>query len=287
MSRNIAICNQKGGTGKTTSAINIAAYLALSGRKTLLIDLDPQANATSGVGVNTEGIERNIYHVLLDQASIEETIIDSSIPNLHVCPSARELTGAQIELVGMMAREFRLTKAVEKVADQFEFIIFDCPPSLGLLTLNALCAAHSVIVPLQCEYYALEGLSHLVNTIQLVKDNLNPRLEVDGILLTMADYRTNLTHEVIAETRNFFVERENKLKVFDTVIPRNVRLSEAPSFGKPIVLYDKHSLGAKKYEQLCQEYLGIDIPEVDSDETNKTEGVPQQDEVKDGEESLR
>lgn len=275
MSRNIAICNQKGGTGKTTSAINIAAYLALSGKKTLLVDLDPQANATSGIGVKAEDIKHNVYQVLLGQASIEDAIVASPISNLYVCPSARELTGAQIELVGMMAREFRLKKAIGKIAGTFDYVIFDCPPSLGLLTLNALCAAHSVIVPLQCEYYALEGLSHLLNTIKLIRDNLNPQLEVDGILLTMADYRTNLTHEVISETRNFFIEGENRLKVFDTVIPRNVRLSEAPSFGKPIVLYDKQSLGAKKYEQLCQEYLGIDTSGVETDEDKAVEPISQ------------
>ena len=265
MSKSIAICNQKGGTGKTTSAINISAYLALSGKKILLVDLDPQSNATSGVGIKSDEIEKNVYHVLLNEVPIEEVIIDSPIPNLQVCPASRELSGAQVELVGVMAREFRLKKAVERLKPSLDFIFFDCPPSLGLLTLNALCAADSVMIPLQCEYYALEGLSHLLNTIELVKKNLNSQLEVDGVLLTMADYRTNLTHEVIAETRSFFDQSESKMKVFDTVIPRNIRLSEAPSFGKPITLYDKNSLGAKKYEQLCQEYLGINIPNINGE----------------------
>ena len=254
MGKIITVCNQKGGTGKTTSAINIAAYLALAGKKVVLIDLDPQANATSGIGINKHQITKSTYHVLLEEAELKELLHPSAIPNLWVAPSNLDLTGAEVELVGALGREYRLKRALHKERDNFDFMIIDSPPSLGLLTINGLCAADSVIIPVQCEFYALEGLTQLSNTVRLVKDNLNPNLEIEGVLLTMADYRTNLTKEVIDEARNYFKE-----KVYQTVIPRNIRLTESPSFGKPIALYDKESLGAQKYEELCKEILGLPI----------------------------
>lgn len=256
MGKIISICNQKGGTGKTTSSINLAAYFANLDKKVMLIDLDPQANATSGIGVNKHNIVKSTYHILLEELDINEILQPTALSNLMVAPSNLDLTGAEVELVGVMGREHRLRKALERVRDNFDFILIDSPPSLGLLTINALCASDSIIIPVQCEYYALEGLTQLVNTIKLVKENLNPNLEIEGVILTMADYRTNLTKEVIREARDYFKE-----KIYKTVIPRNIRLTEAPSFGKPILLYDKESIGAKKYEQLSKEILGIPIPE--------------------------
>ncbi len=256
MGKIITICNQKGGVGKTTSAINIAAFLAVAGKKVMLVDLDPQANATSGIGINKHDIKKSTYHVLLEEIDIQNILLPTAIPNLSLAPSNLDLTGAEVELVGSLGREYRLKRALEKIKTEFDFIIVDSPPSLGLLTINGLCAADSVIVPVQCEYYALEGLTQLNNTIRLVKDNINQNLVIEGVLLTMADYRTNLTREVIAEARNHF-----KDKVYQTVIPRNIRLTEAPSFGKPIYLYDKDSLGAHKYEELCREILGLPLKE--------------------------
>ncbi|MDP8259815.1 MAG: AAA family ATPase [Candidatus Gygaella obscura] len=250
MEKIIAICNQKGGTGKTTSAVNISAFLALAGRKVLLVDLDPQANATSGAGVDKKKVGKSIYHIILEDSDPKDVVRETAVKNLFLIPANVDLTGAEVELVSQMSRENRLKKAFVLLQDDFDFIIIDCPPSLGLLTINALTAADSVIVPLQCEYYALEGLTQLTNTIELVRENLNPNLKIEGVLLTMADFRTNLTKEVIQEARNFFKE-----KVYKTVIPRNIRLSEAPSFGKPIFLYDKDSIGAKKYWELCCEML--------------------------------
>ncbi|MEW6100963.1 MAG: AAA family ATPase [Candidatus Omnitrophota bacterium] len=254
MGKVIAVCNQKGGTGKTTSAINIASYLALAGRKVMLVDLDPQANATSGVGINKHSVTKSTYHVLLEELDIKETLQTTAINNMWVAPSNIDLTGAEVELVGALGREYRLKRSLSKEKDNFDFIIIDSPPSLGLLTINGLCAADSVLIPVQCEYYALEGLTQLNNTIKLVKDNLNPDLSIEGVLLTMADFRTNLTKEVIQEARNFF-----QSKVYETVIPRNIRLTEAPSFGKPIFLYDKDSLGAQRYEELTKEILGVSL----------------------------
>lgn len=263
MGKVITICNQKGGVGKTTSAINIAVFLAVLGKKVLLIDLDPQANATSGIGLNKHSITKSTYHVLLEELDIKDILQSTSISDLVVAPSNLDLTGAEVELVGSLGREYRLKRALEKIKPAYDFIIIDSPPSLGLLTINGLCAADSVLIPVQCEYYALEGLTQLNNTIRLVKDNINPQLVIEGVLLTMADYRTNLTKEVIQEARNHF-----KDKVYKTVIPRNIRLTEAPSFGKPIFVYDKDSLGAKKYEELCQEILGLPF----NSQTVKTEG---------------
>lgn len=254
MGKIIVICNQKGGVGKTTSAINIAVFLAVAGKKVMLIDLDPQANATSGIGLNKHNVLKSTYHVLLEELDIKDILQPSAIPNLLVAPSNLDLTGAEVELVGSLGREYRLKKALEKIKNEFDFIIIDSPPSLGLLTINGLCAADSVLIPVQCEYYALEGLTQLNNTIRLVKDNINTNLVIEGVLLTMADFRTNLTKEVIQEARNHF-----KDKVYTTVIPRNIRLTEAPSYGKPIFLYDKDSLGSQKYRELCAEILGCPI----------------------------
>ena len=254
MGKIIAICNQKGGVGKTTTSINLAAYLAMAGKKVMLIDLDPQANSTSGIGINKHDILKSTYHVLLEEAKFVDILQKTAINNLVLAPSNLDLTGAEVELVGALGREYRLKRALQPEKDNYDFIIIDSPPSLGLLTINGLCAADSVIIPVQCEYYALEGLTQLHNTIKLVKENLNPALAIEGVLLTMADFRTNLTKEVIQEARNHF-----KDKVYNTVIPRNIRLTEAPSFGKPIVLYDANSLGAQKYAELSKEILGLDI----------------------------
>ncbi|MBU0709958.1 MAG: AAA family ATPase [Candidatus Omnitrophica bacterium] len=251
MGKIIAICNQKGGTGKTTSAINISTYLSLAGKKVMLIDLDPQANTTSGIGINKHNVQRSTYHVLLEEAELKDILHPTAIPNLMLAPSNLDLTGAEVELVGALGREHRLKRALDKERDNFDYLIIDSPPSLGLLTINALDAANSVLIPVQCEYYALEGLTQLNNTIKLVKENLNPDLVIEGVLLTMADFRTNLTKEVIQEARNYFKE-----KVFNTVIPRSIRLTESPSFGKPVALYDKVSVGALKYEELTKELLG-------------------------------
>jgi len=254
MGKIIAICNQKGGVGKTTTSINLAAFLAMAGKKVMLIDLDPQANATSGIGINKHDIQKSTYHILLEEAKFVDILQKTAINNLILAPSNLDLTGAEVELVGALGREYRLKRAVQSEKENYDFMIIDCPPSLGLLTINGLCAADSVIIPVQCEYYALEGLTQLHNTIILVKENLNPSLTIEGVLLTMADFRTNLTKEVIQEARNHFHE-----KVYITVIPRNIRLTEAPSFGQPIALYDQNSLGAQKYEDLSREILGLPL----------------------------
>jgi len=254
MGKIIAICNQKGGVGKTTTSINLAAYLAMAGKKIMLIDLDPQANATSGIGINKHDIQKSTYHILLEESRLADILQKTAIDHLVLAPSNLDLTGAEVELVGVLGREYRLKRALQTERNNYDFMIIDSPPSLGLLTINGLCAADSVIIPVQCEYYALEGLTQLHNTIRLVKENLNPSLSVEGVLLTMADFRTNLTKEVIQEARNHF-----KDKVYHTVIPRNIRLTEAPSFGKPIALYDQDSLGAQKYDELSKEILRLDI----------------------------
>jgi chromosome partitioning protein len=251
MSRTIAICNQKGGVGKTTTAINLATFLAFSKKRALLIDIDPQGNATSGLVINKHNIKASVYEMLIEDADPRSIIISSGIDHFSIIPSTLSLTGAEVELVGIMGREYKLKKAIAPILPEYDFIIIDCPPSLGLLTINALAAADSVLIPVQCEYYALEGLSQLVNTINLVRENINSALNIEGVLLTMADFRTNLTNEVINEARNFF-----KGKVYNTVIPRNVKLTEAPGFGKPIALYDKHSIGAQKYQDFVNELLG-------------------------------
>lgn len=252
MAKTIAICNQKGGVGKTTTAINLGTYLAFSGKRTLLIDIDPQGNATSGLGINKHDLKISIYDLLIDESDPKPIIIPTGINSLSLLPSTISLTGAEVELVGAMGREYRLKKALSSILGDYEFILVDCPPSLGLLTINALAAADTVLIPIQCEYYALEGLSQLVNTVNLVKTNINSSLAIEGVLLTMADYRTNITNEVIEEARKFFKE-----KVYNTVIPRNVKLTEAPGFGKPIALYDKVSIGAQRYKAFADELLGV------------------------------
>jgi len=256
--KKIAICNQKGGVAKTTSAINIAAYLALKGKKTLLIDLDPQANTTSGVGINKKEIQQSIYNVLHEHIGLEQAIKDTEIEYLSVVPSNINLTGAEVELVNVMGREYHLKKALSEMQRSFDYIILDCPPSLGLLTINGLTAADSILIPIQCEYYALEGLGQLISTFKLVRENLNERLDIEGVLLTMVDSRTNLTKEVISEVKKFFGD-----KVYKTVIPRTIKLAEAPGFGKPIALYDPDSLGAKKYDEVASEILGIYVSSED------------------------
>ncbi|MDD4957329.1 MAG: AAA family ATPase [Candidatus Omnitrophica bacterium] len=254
--KKIAFCNQKGGVAKTTSALNVATYLALLGKKTLLIDLDPQANATSGIGIDKATIEKSIYNVLHEHIRLEEAIHNTDIDNLFVIPSNINLTGAEVELVNVMGREYRLKKALQDMPQQMDFVIMDCPPSLGLLTINGLTAATSIIIPIQCEYYALEGLSQLMQTIKLIKDNLNDKLYIEGVLMTLADFRTNLTKEVIDEVKKYFGE-----KVYKTIIPRTIKLTEAPGFGKPIALYAPTSPGAEKYENVAKEILGIPIEE--------------------------
>ncbi len=251
MSKVIGICNQKGGVGKTTSAINLSGYLAEKGKQVLLIDSDPQANATSGLGIDKKTQTKNTYEFLVGKIGIAETIIAGPVENLSLVPSNVSLIGAEIELVETPSREYKMRDGLAAIREAYDFIFIDCPPSLGLLTLNCLVAADSVLIPLQCEYYSLEGVSQLLDTISLVQKRLNPKLEIEGIILTMADFRTRLTGEVIKEVREFF-----KAKVFNAIIPRSIRLSEAPGFGKPIGLYDRLSVGAQKYELLAEELLG-------------------------------
>lgn len=244
----ICITNQKGGVGKTTTAVNLAAGLALEDQDTLLIDLDPQGNASSGLGVDTNTIKRGVYHTLIGMGDIDETaIISKDINHLRILPANRALFGAEVELVDAISREYRLKEALGRMQRPPKYVIIDCPPSLGLLTINALTAAQSALIPLQTEYYALEGLSQLTKTVQLIQRRLNPELRLEGILLTMFDTRNNLSHQVATEVRSHF-----KDAVFDVVIPRNVRLSESPSFGKPIYHYDQASRGAKAYRKLAQ-----------------------------------
>ena len=249
MGKIVAIANQKGGVGKTTTAVNLSSIVARRGKKVILIDADPQGNATSGVGVTKE-VEESIYDVLVGDTTVQETIQSTNIRNLKVCPSNINLAGAEVELVSMMSREQRLKEKIDEIKDKFDFILIDCPPSLGLITLNAFTASDSILIPVQCEYYALEGLGQLLNTVNLVKKHLNKGLEIEGALLTMYDARTNLSNQVVKEVKKYFDE-----KVYKTVIPRNVRLSEAPSYGMPITLFDARSKGAKSYEKFAKEFL--------------------------------
>jgi chromosome partitioning protein len=250
MGRVICIANQKGGVGKTTTAVNLSACIAVAEKRTLLVDIDPQANSTSGIGFDKDQLGENIYHILIRGYGIQGIIKQTEIPYLHLAGSNADLIGAEVELINELAREKKLDTVLQEVKGAYEYIFIDCPPSLGLLTINSLTAADSVIIPLQCEYYALEGLSQLLKTIRLIKRYLNPELEIEGILLTMFDVRNNLSHQVVEE-----VQRHFRDKVFKTIIPRNVKLSEAPSHGKPILLYDINSKGAESYLNLAREIL--------------------------------
>ena len=250
MGKVVAIVNQKGGVGKTTTAVNLSASLAELGKRILVVDIDPQGNTTSGLGIDTNKLENTVYPVIIDRMAILSAITPTEYDNLSVCPSDIQLAGSEVELVEADKREFRLKDALAPVRDSYDYILIDCPPSLNLLTLNAMAAADSVLVPVQCEYYALEGLSRLMQTIKQVKKGLNPGIEIAGVLLTMFDSRTNLSIMVADEVKKFFPQ-----KVFATVIPRNVRLSEAPSYGQPITDYDSYSRGAESYRELAREFV--------------------------------
>jgi chromosome partitioning protein len=257
MSRVISIANQKGGVGKTTTAINLAACLAYINQRVLLIDIDPQGNTTSGVGVEKKNLKVSVYDVLINEEPIESAIVETKYERLSIVASNIQLAGAEIELVPAISREQKLKNALRTVKDRYDYIIIDCPPSLGLLTLNALTASDTVLVPIQCEYYALEGLGQLMNTVKLVQKHLNPALEVEGVVLTMFDARTNLSIQVVEEVKRYF-----RSKVYRTIIPRNVRLSEAPSHGEPIITYDPKSRGAEVYLELAKEVNGDDEEEI-------------------------
>lgn len=250
MGRVIAVANQKGGVGKTTTAINLSACLAEKGQKVLAIDMDPQGNMTSGLGIDKDEVEKNIYDLMIGQAGVDEVLQKEAIENLDVIPTSIDLSAAEIELIGVDDKEFIIRNAVQPIKDDYDYIIIDCPPSLSMLTINAMTTADSVLVPIQCEFYALEGLSQLIYTIDLVKDRLNPNLKMDGVVFTMYDARTNLSLQVIENVR----ENLNQ-KIYNTIIPRSVRLAEAPSYGLPINIYDRKSTGAKAYRALAEEII--------------------------------
>lgn len=250
MGKCIAIANQKGGVGKTTTSVNLSSCLAALGKKVLLIDTDPQGNATSGVGIERESLENSVYDVIINEDNINDVIVKTDYNKLWVVPSSIDLAGAELELVAGENREYRLKTAVQSIKDNYDYIIIDCPPSLGLITLNSFVCADSIIIPIQCEYYALEGLSQLTNTIRLVKGSLNPALELEGVLLTMYDTRTNLSLQVAEEVKKYYTN-----KLYKSVIPRNVRLSEAPSYGQPINIYDSTSKGSESYMSLAREVI--------------------------------
>jgi len=253
VSKIIAIANQKGGVGKTTTSVNLGAGMATLGKRVLLVDIDPQGNTTSGVGVNKADVANCIYDILINEVNPLETILETQNEGLHIIPATIQLAGAEIELVSTISRELKLKKALNAVKNNYDYIIIDCPPSLGILTINSLTAADSVIIPIQCEYYALEGLSQFLNTVRLVQKNLNPHLKIEGVLLTMLDARTNLGIQVIEEVKKYFQE-----KVYRTIIPRNVRLSEAPSHGQSIITYDPRSKGAEVYLELAKEVISYE-----------------------------
>jgi chromosome partitioning protein len=250
LSKIIAIANQKGGVGKTTTSVNLGACLATLGRRVLLVDIDPQGNTTSGIGINKADVDNCIYDILINDVHPKDAMFETKIEGLKIIPATIQLAGAEIEMVPTISRELRLKKALHLVKDQFDYILIDCPPSLGLLTINSLTAADSVIIPIQCEYYALEGLSQLLNTVRLVQKHLNTTLQIEGVLLTMLDARTNLGIQVIEEVKKYFQQ-----KVYQTIIPRNVRLSEAPSHGEAIITYDPRSKGAEVYLELAKEVI--------------------------------
>ena len=250
MGKCIAVANQKGGVGKTTTSVNLSSCLAALGKKVLLIDTDPQGNATSGVGIEKETLEKSVYDVIIDEEDISDVIIKTDYSKLWVCPSSIDLAGAEIELVSGENREYRLKKAISSIIDKYDFVIIDCPPSLGLITLNSFVAAQSIIIPIQCEYYALEGLAQLTKTIRLVKKQLNTNIEIEGVVLTMYDTRTNLSVQVAEEVKKYYGD-----KLYKSVIPRNVRLSEAPSYGQPINIYDSTSKGSESYLALAREVI--------------------------------
>jgi chromosome partitioning protein len=257
MSRIIAIANQKGGVGKTTTNVNLSACLAVLGKKVLTIDIDPQGNTTSGLGVDKNRAEKSVYDILINGIPAREAILHTAIDNLEIIVSKIQLAGAEIELVPMMARETILKRALEQIKQDYDYIFIDCPPSLGLITINALTAADKLLVPIQCEYYALEGLTQLMKTFDLVKKNLNPSLDVEGVVLTMFDSRTNLSIQVVDEVKKYF-----RNKVYTTIIPRNVRLGEAPSHGVPIIVYDPKCAGAEAYTDLAQEMIDNELEEI-------------------------
>ena len=266
----IAVGNQKGGVGKTTTVVNLACAVAQLGRQVLVVDFDPQANATSGLGVDKRTVTPSVYEGLMGHIPLADLIRPTEIPNLSLIPSHANLSGAEVELVQQTSREFKLREALALIKDRYEWILVDCPPSLGFLTLNALVAADGLLIPLQCEYYALEGLSQLVETLQMVQRSLNAQLAIHGVVLTMADQRTRLTADVINEVRTFFKDR-----VYQTVIPRSVRLSEAPSYGKPVALYAPSSIGAQRYAQLAREFVGLSIPEISSVIQESVDSIPE------------
>ena len=250
MSKVIAVFNQKGGVGKTTTNVNLSACIAVRGKKVLVVDIDPQGNTTSGLGIDKKELKKTIYDVLIGTAKAEEVITQTAVENLSIIPSSVQLAGAEIELTGFEERGKMLKKALEGIKDEYQYVFIDCPPSLGLLTINALAAADSVLIPIQCEYYALEGVGQLMNTIWLVQRGLNPDLKVEGVVLSMFDGRTNLSIQVVDEVKRYF-----KGMVYTTIIPRNVRLAEAPSYGVPILMYDPKSKGAEAYEELADEFI--------------------------------
>ena len=253
MGKSIAVFNQKGGVGKTTTNVNLSASIGKLGKKVLVLDMDPQGNTTSGYGIDKDNIENTIYEVIIENLDIRDAIIKTEFENIDIIPSASELSGAEIELANEKDREFKLTNSLYKIKDQYDYIFIDCPPSLGMLTINCLTAVNSVLIPIQCEYYALEGVSQLMSTYQLVKKRLNPDIEIQGVVLSMFDGRANLSIQVVEEVKKYF-----KGSVYTTLIPRNVRLAEAPSYGKPVIYYDTRCKGTEAYKELAEEFIELE-----------------------------